>query len=239
MTVGVGGDGQAELCNGLGAGWGRGGRYGDERDVASSPPPAVVFTAGVADCMATRMRQGEARGLGPSRRNLAERGSDKWLPDDSSLPAIRGAISVAEPPRCATSPCRECDARSRRRDGGDVPRRVRRRSVGEPDQDASESHRLAGLRLMRWAATSLSAGQVSRTTRTHRLSAAEVEHGYFRISPDLEPVSILTDDPTYRRLVDLSPLTEALVELDAALSPNAVSRSMPMTTRPGFSSRTR
>jgi hypothetical protein len=100
-------------------------------------------------------------------------------------------------------------------------------------------HRLAGLRRMRWAATSLSAGQVSRTTRTHRLSAAEVEHGYFRISPDLEPVSILTDDPTYRRLVDLSPLTEALVELDAALSPNAVSRSMPMTTRPGFSSRTR
>jgi tetratricopeptide (TPR) repeat protein len=60
-------------------------------------------------------------------------------------------------------------------------------------------------------------GLLDGRTFTHRLSATEVEHGYLSISPDLEPVSILTDDPTYRRLVDGSPLTEALAGLDAAL----------------------
>ncbi len=58
---------------------------------------------------------------------------------------------------------------------------------------------------------------LSGRTFTHRLSDAEVEHGYLTISPDLEAVSILTDDPGYRRLVDGSSLIEALPSLDAEL----------------------
>lgn len=52
---------------------------------------------------------------------------------------------------------------------------------------------------------------------TRRVSAVEVEHGFLNLSPDLEPVSILTDDETYRRLVDGSAGVEALSDLDAEL----------------------
>jgi tetratricopeptide (TPR) repeat protein len=51
-------------------------------------------------------------------------------------------------------------------------------------------------------------------TLTHRVSAAEVEHGFLNVSPDLEPVSILTDDDAYRRLVDGTALVEAFPGLD-------------------------
>ena len=51
-------------------------------------------------------------------------------------------------------------------------------------------------------------------TFTHRVTAGEIEHGFLVLSPDLEPVSILTDDPTYIRLVDGSPVVQALPMLD-------------------------
>lgn len=54
-------------------------------------------------------------------------------------------------------------------------------------------------------------------TFTHRVTAAEVEGGYLTVSPDLEPISILTEDATYRRLTDGGPLTEVLPDFDAAL----------------------
>jgi len=54
-------------------------------------------------------------------------------------------------------------------------------------------------------------------TFTHRVSAAEIEHGFLNVSPDLEPVSILTQDDTYRRLVDGTALIEALAGFDADL----------------------
>lgn len=55
---------------------------------------------------------------------------------------------------------------------------------------------------------------LSGRTFTHRVSAAEIEHGFLNVSPDLEPVSILTDDDTYHRLVDGAELIEALTGLD-------------------------
>ncbi|MGH3384413.1 MAG: SEC-C metal-binding domain-containing protein [Nocardioidaceae bacterium] len=54
-------------------------------------------------------------------------------------------------------------------------------------------------------------------TFTHRVSAAEVEHGFLNVSPDLEPVSILTEDDTYRRLVDGTALVEVLTGFDDEL----------------------
>jgi len=51
-------------------------------------------------------------------------------------------------------------------------------------------------------------------TFTHRVSAAEIEHGFLHISPDLEPLSILTEEDTYRRLVDGSELIEVLPGFD-------------------------
>jgi hypothetical protein len=54
-------------------------------------------------------------------------------------------------------------------------------------------------------------------TFTHRVSAAEIEHGFLNVSPDLEPVSILTEDDTYQRLVDGTALIEALAGFDADL----------------------
>lgn len=52
---------------------------------------------------------------------------------------------------------------------------------------------------------------------THRVTAAEVDGGYLGVSPDLEPISILTEDATYTRLTDGTSLTEVLPELDASL----------------------
>lgn len=54
-------------------------------------------------------------------------------------------------------------------------------------------------------------------TFTHRVSAAEIEHGFLDVSPDLEPLSLLTEDDTYRTLVDGTELIEALPGLDADL----------------------
>ena len=54
-------------------------------------------------------------------------------------------------------------------------------------------------------------------TFTHRLSAWEIEHGYVDIGPDLEALSMLTDDPTYLRLVPAGELVEVITELDAPL----------------------
>ena len=54
-------------------------------------------------------------------------------------------------------------------------------------------------------------------TFTHRLSAAELERGYLNLPPDLEPVSILTDDQTYHQLVDGSPVIETLPGFDTEL----------------------
>jgi len=54
-------------------------------------------------------------------------------------------------------------------------------------------------------------------TFTHRVTGAEVEHGFLDGSPDLEPLSILTEDDTYRRLVDGTELVEALPDFDAEL----------------------
>lgn len=54
-------------------------------------------------------------------------------------------------------------------------------------------------------------------TFTHRVTRAEVGHGFLNGSPDLEPLSILTEDDTYRRLVDGTELVEALPDFDAEL----------------------
>lgn len=54
-------------------------------------------------------------------------------------------------------------------------------------------------------------------TFAHRLTAPEIEHGFLDCSPDLEPVSILTDDDTYQRFVDGAELIEALAGRDESL----------------------
>jgi len=54
-------------------------------------------------------------------------------------------------------------------------------------------------------------------TFTHRVSYAEIAHGFLNVSPDLDPVSILTDDDTYQRLVDGTELIEVLSGFDADL----------------------
>ncbi|MDP9821614.1 SEC-C metal-binding domain-containing protein [Nocardioides massiliensis] len=51
-------------------------------------------------------------------------------------------------------------------------------------------------------------------TFTHRLSAAEVDLGFLAVAPDLSPVSLLTEDEGFRRLVDGSIVQEALVGFD-------------------------
>ncbi len=51
-------------------------------------------------------------------------------------------------------------------------------------------------------------------TFTHRASKAEIEHGFLEIGPDLEPLSLLTEDETYLRLVDGTGLVEALAGFD-------------------------
>lgn len=47
-------------------------------------------------------------------------------------------------------------------------------------------------------------------TFTHRVRPAEIEHGFLDVSPDLEPLSLLTEDETYLRLVDGTGLVEVL-----------------------------
>ena len=54
-------------------------------------------------------------------------------------------------------------------------------------------------------------------TFTHRVTAVEIAHGFLNTSPDLEPLSILTEDDTYQRLVDGTELIEALAGFDADL----------------------
>ncbi len=39
-------------------------------------------------------------------------------------------------------------------------------------------------------------------TFTHRVSPTEIEHGFLDVSSDLEPLSLLTKDETYLRLLD-------------------------------------
>ncbi len=51
-------------------------------------------------------------------------------------------------------------------------------------------------------------------TFTHRLSATAVALDYLDVSPDLEALSILVDDPTYRRLVDGSTVTPLMPGFD-------------------------
>jgi len=49
---------------------------------------------------------------------------------------------------------------------------------------------------------------------THLLSAAEVEHDFLNLGPDLAPVSMLNELETYRRLTDGAPITEVLPAFD-------------------------
>ena len=51
-------------------------------------------------------------------------------------------------------------------------------------------------------------------TFTHRVSGAEVEHGFLDVSPDLEPLSLLTEDETYLRLLDGTSLVDVLARFD-------------------------
>ena len=51
-------------------------------------------------------------------------------------------------------------------------------------------------------------------TFTHRVSPAEIEHGFLDVSPDLEPLSLLTEDETYLSLLDGSGLVEVLAGFD-------------------------
>ena len=51
-------------------------------------------------------------------------------------------------------------------------------------------------------------------TFAHRVSPAEIEHGFVDVSPDLEPLSLLTEDETYLRLVDGTGLVEVLAGFD-------------------------
>ncbi|WP_408899719.1 SEC-C metal-binding domain-containing protein (plasmid) [Nocardioides sp. R1-1] len=51
-------------------------------------------------------------------------------------------------------------------------------------------------------------------TFTHRLTAAEAELDFLNVSPDLEPVSLLTEVERYRRLTDGSAVEEVVVGYD-------------------------
>lgn len=64
-------------------------------------------------------------------------------------------------------------------------------------------------------------------TFTHRVSAAEIEHDFLNVSPDLEPVSVLTDEDVYHQLVDGTELIEALTDFDAEL---LTDRDIPLDT---------
>lgn len=51
-------------------------------------------------------------------------------------------------------------------------------------------------------------------TFTHRLTGAEVMHGFLAVSKDLRPLAELTEVPDYQRLSDGTPLVEALADYD-------------------------
>lgn len=51
-------------------------------------------------------------------------------------------------------------------------------------------------------------------TFTRRVTREEVEHGFLDVSPDLEPLSVLTEDETYQRFVDGTELVEVLAGFD-------------------------
>ena len=51
-------------------------------------------------------------------------------------------------------------------------------------------------------------------TFTHRVTAAEIERDFLNVSPDLEPVSLLTEEEPYQRLVEGTGLTEAMAGFD-------------------------
>jgi tetratricopeptide (TPR) repeat protein len=50
---------------------------------------------------------------------------------------------------------------------------------------------------------------------THRLSAPEAEHDMIGFGPDLAPLSMLTESPTYQQLTDGSPIADVSPFLDA------------------------
>lgn len=62
-------------------------------------------------------------------------------------------------------------------------------------------------------------------TFTHRLTSAEIKHGYLAVSPDLTPLSLLTDDPAYQHLMDGSAVQEVLTDLDDSL---LIARGIPL-----------
>lgn len=51
-------------------------------------------------------------------------------------------------------------------------------------------------------------------TFTHRVTAAEIDAGYLAVSPDLEPLSLLLEDPDLGCLTDGTPIVEVVPELD-------------------------
>lgn len=51
-------------------------------------------------------------------------------------------------------------------------------------------------------------------TFTHRVTAAEVEHDFLGVSPDLEPVSLLTEEEAFQRLVDGTSVVEVIAGFD-------------------------
>lgn len=66
----------------------------------------------------------------------------------------------------------------------------------------------------RWAyLPSLLSGRVF----THRLTASEIEHDVIAISPDLEPISLMTEDEQFQQLVDGAAIHEVFVEFDDEL----------------------
>jgi len=54
-------------------------------------------------------------------------------------------------------------------------------------------------------------------TFSHRLSPAELAYGYLVLSPDLQPLSLLLEDPTYQRLTDGSAVVNVLPGFDERL----------------------
>ncbi len=63
----------------------------------------------------------------------------------------------------------------------------------------------------RWASLpALLAGRVF----THRLTGPEVEHDMLQVTPDLEPVAMLTEREEYQRLADGSPVVSVLIPFD-------------------------
>ena len=62
--------------------------------------------------------------------------------------------------------------------------------------------------------TALLTALLAGRTFTHRVTAAEIEHGLLDLSPDFEAVSILTDVEPFDRLSDGSPVVEVVNGID-------------------------